>query len=1606
MKKRLTVLLTTMLMLCSCVCPLFVFAVDTDAPEFDIENGVLVRYNGADSDVTVEKGIAQFETPVLENYDDYSFTLKYAGNDNFTSSQVSGTFHSTKVTTYGLNIIPMNITVGDDEIITVVVPKHVDDVVIWVNGIKYRNHSFTGNNVTFNVTGLKEGLYYVTATVNDTEFDHKNFTTLFTVSKIYPTVNITVVNETSLLVGDKVTVIVSVPEDVTENVTIMINGMEFSKKPVNGNATFEIENITAGDKTITAVYYGDDKYRFNSTAANFTVLKRELNIEVTVNDTIYVGENATVKVVLSRNATGYAVVNVGGNNYTITLVNSSGSVVIAGLKNETYEVKVTYIGDDQYAPQINNTQSIKVMKVASSINLTVSESGIITNGSDVNITIKAPVITGKVNVTLYKGTQIINSYIVFVNEGTGLLTIASPDVGFYNVTAKYLENDKYLASENKTSFEVYGTAGELTVTAPDVYVNDTNAITVTVAGNHTGNVTIIISNAAGVVRTENVTLVNVSGVMTATLRLDLMDAGEYSVKAIYTEINGTKTTVYEGTGAFTVSKLASEINITDLNATIFVGEDETIILNITLDSGHDGGLISVFVGGIEYTTTISNLTVTVPNLGAGRYDVLIVYHGNEWYNESSATGSFTVNKNVSPIAINVTNSNVGDVEQINVTLPGDAYGFVLLDINGTQYYANMTGGFAQFNITGLKVGKYDINVTYLGNYKYLENKTSSSAVVSKLNTPVVIDVDSIAYGDIANIKVTVNANVTGYITIALNNTMNVTLQIINGAVNWEVMDLAAGNYTVYANYTGSDIFNANDTATATFEVRKQQQPNIVIDHVYVEADQNATITAAIDPRATGNVNITVNGNTYPGVVDHGIIKVTIDKLPVGTYDIGLEYYGDGNYTNRTETLDKGLNVTKITDYAINITALNITVADSTNITVYVPADATGMVFITVDGTTYNKTVTGSAVEFNIPDLHAGIYVVNATLVDSQYVNASAETFFTVSKLMTEINVTADPIYVGDVASITVSLPAGVTENVTIEVAGKKYSKQVNATGQAVFEVEGLIEGVHTVSVTYIGDDKYVFNSTTANITVSKRDASVNITVGDKYEIESVFNITISNATVVNVTINGKEYSVNATTGNVIIDTTKLAAGNYTVVATIYASGEYVGNVTSKTFEIYKHASEITSVVATPEVVIGKNTTITVTMANNKTGKVLIEVNGHNYTVEINDEHKAVLVVALPVGSYNATAYYLGDAKYNETSKKTAFEFKVVDRNATWINIIGVTDIEIENALLFNVTTNSNATLVVNVNGVAAEYVAGNQYRFVGAAAGNYTITAKVDANDYYTDGFNLTRFNVFKHTGVVEIIGVTNGTYEIGSSFTIAGITNSTSMINIIVNGKSYVVANNTVIGLDSTELAAGHYIVTAVINETDKYTRDVASVEFTIAKHTAVIDSINVSSAETIVGNNVTITVAMDNVTAGVVLIEVDGHNYTVEFTNKVAELTVGLPVGDYTAKAYFIENDDYYAAVSDTKDFKVVDKLTPEITITAPDVVKVGETVNITINTNGYNLTVTINDVQQSVIDGKVSFVPAKEGSYTVVATVTENGTVYGGSNFTVFTAVKGRT
>ena len=65
-------------------------------------------------------GKLAFDIPdILDEYKSYDIVVKYGGNANFTNATFKYSYYTTKVTDYGINVTGMNITVGEDEIITV-----------------------------------------------------------------------------------------------------------------------------------------------------------------------------------------------------------------------------------------------------------------------------------------------------------------------------------------------------------------------------------------------------------------------------------------------------------------------------------------------------------------------------------------------------------------------------------------------------------------------------------------------------------------------------------------------------------------------------------------------------------------------------------------------------------------------------------------------------------------------------------------------------------------------------------------------------------------------------------------------------------------------------------------------------------------------------------------------------------------------------------------------------------------------------------------------------------------------------------------------------------------------------------------------------------------------------------------------------------------------------------------------------------------------------------------------------------------------------------------------------------------------------------------------
>ena len=84
--------------------------------------------------------------------------------------------------------------------------------------------------------------------------------------------------------GEPVEITVTVPENATGNVTISVDGKDYTAPIKDGKATFTVPELTDGDKTIAVGYGGDDNYAANSTVGNFTVEKAPIKPDVKVID--------------------------------------------------------------------------------------------------------------------------------------------------------------------------------------------------------------------------------------------------------------------------------------------------------------------------------------------------------------------------------------------------------------------------------------------------------------------------------------------------------------------------------------------------------------------------------------------------------------------------------------------------------------------------------------------------------------------------------------------------------------------------------------------------------------------------------------------------------------------------------------------------------------------------------------------------------------------------------------------------------------------------------------------------------------------------------------------------------------------------------------------------------------------------------------------------------------------------------------------------------------------------------------------------------------------------------------------------------------------------
>ena len=1332
---------------------------------------------------------------------------------------------------------------------------------------------------------------------------------------------------------------------------------------INNTATVEAGAIgfEPAYTKITATVYGTN---FINNTAGVDGGAIYSNGDLRISDSDFDNNKAQKADIIYSNINGLLSIN--GNNYSnytenkapiinlagIETISSDGGVIITVLDNKTVNVcygdVVTlhaiitvdgvlvanqdlsfsvYNGEDVVVCKANsllNGSYVATYKINDVINKTVS---IVYDGPEVhintgilNVSKANPDLTvGALNITV-GDLEIIT--VTGPKDATGLITLTLNGIdyilpiyngeakfyfqdlayGTYDVSASYSGDNHYVAAENSTVFKVDKVLANLNIHVEDITFGENGLVIITLPSDIDGSiVTVNVNGKVYPVTVEN---------GFAKLPLRELNAGDYTISAVFA--GNDKYLPGVSNALLTVSKADPALNVLISD----VGYDGVFNINVALTGvdaiGLNGNVI-VTVNNKDYSVNIVNGkgTAVGVKLAAGTYDFTAAWAGNDNYNAVGDSGKFSVAKVDSIIDVAVSDIKVGEDAVISVKLLSDATGSVTVTVNGKDYTETVVNGVANVKVADLKAGTYDVAVKYSGDNNYNAAVATSSFTVSKVDSTMDVTVNDIVFGGDLIVDAVLPDDATGEVVITVNG-VDYHVSIENGKATGTISGLAAGDYTVTVKYVGDDKYAGVEVAENVNVAKAQPVLGVVIADVdygngfVIEA----TLTGVNSAPLSGNVIVTVAGKEYTVKVTDGKGIATGDKLAAGTYAFAAAWAGDDNYNIVTENGD--FKVNKI-DSSVAVNVNNIKVGEELTITVNVPSDATGDVTVSVDGKEYNVAIENGKAVKTIADLKANDYTVTVKYSgDNNYNAAVAASSFTVSKVDSTMDVTVNDIVFGGDLIVDAVLPDDATGEVVITVNGVDYHVSIE-NGKATGTISGLAAGDYTVTVKYVGDDKYAGVEVAENVNVAKAQPVLGVVIadvdyGNGFVIEATLT-GVNNAPLsgnVIVTVAGKEYIVEVTDGKGIFTGDKLAAGTYGFAAAWAGNDNYNAVVENGDFKVNKIDSTVA--VNADDIKVGENVTVTVNVPTDATGDVIIIVDGVDYTVAI-ENGKAVKTIAdLKANDYTVTVKYSGDNNYNANQNTTEFTVsKISDYN------MNITVPEFKEG----VNSTINVVLPKDATGTVTVEIGGKNYTanvtdgvanviIPGLGVGDYNITTTYSGDakyDLMTKKGNITVIpNVDVNLDVDDVVMVYHdGTRLVAKLTDFQGKPIVNATIYFSINGVTYAKttdANGTAsIGLN---LESGAYPVIVAYNGSASYSKISKNITVTINPSIIADDLVKMYKNDTkfsakFLGSDGKV---LANTT---VKFNINGVLYTRTTNNDgVGSLAINLRPGEYVLTAY----------------------------------------------------------------------------------------------------------
>ena len=148
--------------------------------------------------------------------------------------------------------------------------------------------------------------------------------------------------------------------NVTGDIVLTISGKKYIVNVVNAFAVFEIpEVLDAGKYHAEVSYLGSEKYNAADGATDFTVAKKEITMNVTI-DKDY--RDIKVNVNLSEKLDGNLTVLVNNTPYTLSYTNGTGSLIFKNLTYGNYTINTVFTKDNYQTVNVSENVEINSIK--------------------------------------------------------------------------------------------------------------------------------------------------------------------------------------------------------------------------------------------------------------------------------------------------------------------------------------------------------------------------------------------------------------------------------------------------------------------------------------------------------------------------------------------------------------------------------------------------------------------------------------------------------------------------------------------------------------------------------------------------------------------------------------------------------------------------------------------------------------------------------------------------------------------------------------------------------------------------------------------------------------------------------------------------------------------------------------------------------------------------------------------------------------------------------------------------------------------------------------------------------------------------------------------